>query len=529
MSHVDLWNRFKQYHIKYNDLGLQLDISRMCFDAAWLESMADPINAALQAMQKLDQGSIANQDENRMVGHYWLRNSKLAPDETIRSEIDHAINSIKSFTRDIHSGKIKPLRNDGFYIAIVVGIGGSVLGSQFLCHALNDLDDSMLVRFIDNTDPDGMNRILQELEDSLDQTLTIVISKSGGTAETRNAMLEVANAYQKVNLDFSQHAVAITQNDSVLHQKATNEKWLKIFPMWDWVGGRTSVTSAVGLLPIALMGINIDDLLHGACDCDQITRDTDYLKNPAALLALMWHYAGDGQGDRNMVVLPYRDRLEWFPRYLQQLVMESIGKKTDRKGEVVHQGLSVFGNKGSTDQHSFVQQLRDGKNDFFVTFIRTLQDHTESPVKMDGDITSGDYLNAFWLGTRSAMYNAERESITITLDSINAYRLGVLIALFERAVGLYAELIDVNAYHQPGVEAGKKAADDVLALQSKILAHLRNSKDQMFTVEEMASAIGEATEAENILHIMEHIVANPDHRIRQIPNKYPCTTKYGCS
>lgn len=528
MSHVELWNRYKQFHLKNNDLGLQLDISRMRFDASWLESMADPIHAALQAMRELDQGAIANQDENRRVGHYWLRNSKLAPEATMRSEIDHTINSIKSFTTDIHSGKIKPQRNDGFYIVLVIGIGGSVLGSQFLCHALNGLDDSMLVRFIDNTDPDGMNRILLELEDSLDQTLTVVISKSGNTAETRNAMHEVASAYQKVGLEFSQHAVAITQNDSVLHQQAVKEKWLNIFPMWEWVGGRTSVTSAVGLLPISLMGIDIDDLLKGARECDQVTRNADYKKNPAALLALMWNYAGDGHGNRNMVVLPYRDRLEWFPRYLQQLVMESIGKKTNRKGEVVHQGLSVFGNKGSTDQHSFVQQLREGTNDFFVTFIHTLLDHTESSMNVDGDVTSGDYLNAFWLGTRAALYEAERESITVTLDSINAHSLGVLIALFERAVGLYAELINVNAYHQPGVEAGKKAADYVLALQKKILSHLNSSKDQMMSVENLAAAIGEVAEIENVMHILEHMAANPDHHVQQIIDKYPCTTKYGC-
>ena len=191
MSHTDLWNRYKQFHIKYNDLGLQLDISRMHFDPSWLESMADPIKAALQAMHELENGAIANRDENRRVGHYWLRHSELAPDASLQSEIDQTIHIIKSFTNDIHSGKIKPHTNDGFYIVLVVGIGGSVLGSQFLCHALNGLDDSMLVRFIDNTDPDGMNRILLELEDSLDQTLTVVISKSGGTAETRNAMHEV--------------------------------------------------------------------------------------------------------------------------------------------------------------------------------------------------------------------------------------------------------------------------------------------------------------------------------------------------
>src|SRR5438477_12777714 len=147
--------------------------------------------------------------------------------------------------------------------------------------------------------------------------------------------------------------------------------------MWDWVGGRTSETSAVGLLPAALQGLDIDGILAGATACDEITRQPDMMRNPAALLALMWYYAGEGRGTRAMVVLPYKDRLELFSRYLQQLVMESLGKWTDRDGNEVGQGIAVYGNKGSTDQHAYVQQLRDGLNNFFVTFIEVLRDRAE--------------------------------------------------------------------------------------------------------------------------------------------------------
>src|SRR5204863_1628449 len=138
----------------------------------------------------------------------------------------------------------------------------------------------------------------------------------------------------------------------------------------------------------------IDGILAGASACDAITRRPEAMQNPAAILALMWYYAGDGRGTRAMVVLPYKDRLELFSRYLQQLVMESLGKEKDLSGKVVHQGLSVYGNKGSTDQHAYVQQLRDGVPNFFVTFVQVEKDREDgSPsLTVEPDVTSGDYL-----------------------------------------------------------------------------------------------------------------------------------------
>src|SRR6185369_5019153 len=163
-----------------------------------------------------------------------------------------------------------------------------------------------------------------------------------------------------------QHAVAVTQAGSDLDKVAVAEGWVTRFPMWDWVGGRTSELSAVGLLPAALQGFDIDSMLSGAKASDDVTRLANVKANPAAQMALMWYASGNGTGSKSMVVLPYKDRLELFSKYLQQLIMESLGKERDLSGKQVHQGLSVFGNKGSTDQHAYVQQLRDGINNFFV-------------------------------------------------------------------------------------------------------------------------------------------------------------------
>src|SRR5438094_7308576 len=168
--------------------------------------------------------------------------------------------------------------------------------------------------------------------------------------------------------------------------------------MYDWIGGRTSVMSAVGLRPMALRGFNIDSFLSGAAAMDERTRATDTAQNAAMLLALMWYHAGNGKGEKDMVILPYKDRLMLFSRYLQQLVMESLGKEKDLDGKVVHQGIAVYGNKGSTDQHAYVQQLRDGVNNFFVTFIEVLNDRAGKSIEVEPGATSGDFLNGFHQG-----------------------------------------------------------------------------------------------------------------------------------
>jgi glucose-6-phosphate isomerase len=339
-------------------------------------------------------------------------------------------------------------------------------------------------------------------------------------------MLEAKAAYQSKGLRFEKHAVAITGANSNLDRIAKKEGWIARFPMWDWVGGRTSETSAVGLLPAALQGIDIDALLEGARLCDEVTRGKDSRTNPAALLALAWYRATGGCGKKDMVILPYKDRLQLFPKYLQQLIMESLGKERDLSGQIVNQGISVYGNKGSTDQHAYVQQLREGVNNFFVTFIEVLKDREGRSLLLDGKVTSGDYLNAFLQGTRRALSEKDRQSITLTIEKIDPRSIGAMIALYERAVGFYGSLININAYHQPGVEAGKKAAGLVIDLQTKALAFLKKERAKSFTAEEIASAIGAPEEAEIIFKSLEHAAANVDHPIKKNPADSPFRSQY---
>jgi glucose-6-phosphate isomerase len=276
-------------------------------------------------------------------------------------------------------------------------------------------------------------------------------------------------------------------------------------------------------LPAALQGVNTEGLLKGAALCDVITRGKDTRSNPAALLALAWYHATGGRGQKDMVILPYRDRLMLFPKYLQQLIMESLGKEKDLSNKVVNQGIAVYGNKGTTDQHAYVQQLRDGVNNFFATFIEVLHDRDGTSLEVEPGITSGDYLNAFLQGTRSALHGNKRESITVSIDKLDARSVGALIALYERAVGFYATLVNINAYHQPGVEAGKKMAEAVIKRQGEVFTYLRNNIGKSFSAEEIAENIGAEEHAESIFKILEHASANANHGI----TKSPATTAFG--
>lgn len=508
------WTRFKDHYLHAADLGFSIDISRMDFSDDFLPSMETPIRNAFDAMEKLENGAIANPDENRMVGHYWLRDPDRAPTDDIRRAIRQNLEDIKTFVANIHGGHIEG-SGGPFTDLLLIGIGGSALGPQFVSQALGHPDrDKLAIHFFDNTDPDGMRRVLARLNGNLGRTLCIVVSKSGSTPETRNGMIEAQTAYADSGLDFARHAIAITGEGSQLDRLAGKEGWLRRFPMWDWVGGRTSELAGVGLVPAALQGIDIRALLEGAAAMDRLTRNRETRRNPAALLALMWFHATGGRGEKDMVILPYKDRLALFSKYLQQLIMESLGKERDLDGKIVNQGIAVYGNKGSTDQHAYIQQLREGVNNFFVTFIEVLRDQEGQPVRVDGEFTSGDYLQGFLLGTRAALHENGRESITLTIREVTARSVGALIALYERAVGLYASLVHVNAYHQPGVEAGKKAASGVLALKKRVIDFLRSANEPL-TCEQIAAGLGEETDPEPVFKLLEHLAANPDRNVER--------------
>jgi glucose-6-phosphate isomerase len=507
MDAAALWQRYQDWLYYHEDLGLYLDVSRMHFDPICMTQMQPQFERAFEAMAALEAGAIANPDEQRMVGHYWLRAPELAPTQVLQQEITTTLTALEGFVANIHQGVIHPPTANRFTDVLSIGIGGSALGPEFVAEALAADQPPLALHFLDNTDPAGFDRVLGALQDRLNRTLVVTVSKSGGTPETRNGMLEVQHAYQQAGLAFAQHAVAITTPGSTLDQLAQQQGWLATFPMYDWVGGRTSELSAVGLLPAALQGIDIRAMLAGAKIMDIATRQPQIKGNPAAMLALCWYVAGRGKGEKDMVVLPYKDSLLLFSRYLQQLVMESLGKQYDLNGDLVYQGIAVYGNKGSTDQHAYVQQLREGVPNFFMTFIEVLRDRYGPSIEVEPDVTAGDYLSGLLQGTRQALYENHRGSITVTIPEVTPRHVGALIALYERTVGLYASLVNVNAYHQPGVEAGKKAAASVLELQQRILKVLRQQPAPI-PLATLALQAEAPEQIETVYLIVRHLAAN---------------------
>lgn len=534
IADIDFWKRYQDYHLTYESLDFTLDYSRMLFDDLYIERMRPKCEAALKfTLEDVEGGKIANPDEGRQVGHYWLRNSAIVPEQYAEygDLIDADVIAAADFASEVHKGGYRGSTGEMFRYFLFVGIGGSALGPQLITEALASREMRNVSWFFDNTDPEGIDRVMADIgKERLRQTLVIVTSKSGGTPETRNGMLEAKHAFEARNLKFQKHAVAITKQlrktpnlkdpsepydadeGSALYDLACDEGWAKIFPMYDWVGGRTSVTAMVGLVPAALQGIKINDFLAGAKEMDKLTRDADLTQNAAMLLALMWYWAGEqkGSGKKDMVILPYKDKLSLFANYLQQLVMESLGKEMDLSvpPQEVNQGIAVYGNKGSTDQHAYVQQLRDGLNNFFATFIEVRQSRDGESELVDEELeaTSGDYLQGFLRGTRKALTENGRESMTISVEKLDCFTMGGLIALFERAVTFYAHFININAYHQPGVEAGKKAAKAFLELMQRVRQQLQESPD-IHDPEAIARALGASPE--DVQHILNHLRSNP--------------------
>ena len=489
------------------ETGLMMDWSGMGLDPAYLSSMEEKSAAALAGMRELEGGAIANPDEDRMVGHYWLRAPELAPTPALRQEIEDCVARVKAFARDIHEGKLRTEKGGVFRNVIVGGIGGSSLGPKFVDNALASPEDRMKLFFLDNTDPAGMDQVFEAVRSQLDETLTVIISKSGGTIETRNCMAEAKAFYESNGLNFARHAVCVTGDGSKLDGVARAEGWIDRFPMWDWVGGRTSVMSAVGLVPLALKGIDVDAFLRGAADCDRLGRSGQADRNPALMMALSWYRCTGGQGGTTQVVLPYKDSLELLAKYLQQLLMESLGKELDLDGKTVNQGLAVMGNKGTSDQHSYVQQLVAGPSNIFVTFIQVLRDRAGTSAQVGEGSTSGDYLNAFMLGTKAALESHGKRTLLVTVPTVDAYQVGQLIALFERAVGIYALLIHINAYHQPAVEFGKKAAGGLIELKNRAAQMLLDTGEAM-TARKLAEKLN-APESD-VFRLMLHLAVNDD-------------------
>lgn len=356
---------------------------------------------------------------------------------------------------------------------LVLGIGGSALGGMAVCEALLKPYWNMLtaeqrnniprIFFLDNIDPDQISSLLDSID--LTKTLVNVITKSGSTAETMTQFMIVKDRLEKLmGDDYRQNIVATTDRSTGFLRQIAGEEGYKTFVVPDDVGGRFSVFSAVGLLPFALVGLDVDDIMQGVKDMDLALKNTDIWENIAAQNALI-HYLMDVKKGKNLsVMMPYSSRLKYVSDWYVQLWAESLGKEFNNKGEKVNIGPTPIKALGATDQHSQIQLYNEGPNNKLINFIRVGEFDTtlEIPRIFEytgigylGGKTVNDLINAEADATKVALTDYQRPNVTITLPNVSGYTVAQLLYMLEVQTAIAGELYDINTFNQPGVEQAK--------------------------------------------------------------------------
>ncbi|MDD3237712.1 MAG: glucose-6-phosphate isomerase [Candidatus Gastranaerophilales bacterium] len=415
----------------------------------------------------------------------------------IESEFNEYGSKITSIIADLNSRKDKPgqwlqwmnlgyneetvwyvkeyaaMVEDRFDNVLILGIGGSALGGMAVCEALlkpywNFLTPEQRknfprIFFLDNIDPDQINGLLDVLD--LKKTLVNVITKSGSTAETMSQYMVVMNKLkEELGDDYRKNIVATTDENTGILRQLSDQEGYKTFVVPDDVGGRYSVFSAVGLLPFALVGLDVDEMVHGVKDMDLILKNIDIHHNIAAQNALI-HYLMDTKKGKNLsVMMPYSSRLKYISDWYVQLWAESLGKEYDRAGNKVNVGPTPIKAVGVTDQHSQIQLYNEGPNDKIINFVRVKEFDTtlEIPnvfeytgINYLGGKTINDLLNAEADSTKVTLTDFNRPNVTITVPKIDAYHVGQLLYMLEVQTAIAGELYNINAFDQPGVEQAK--------------------------------------------------------------------------
>lgn len=494
--HMKQWfseneNRASEMTIKWQDFYVDYSKNRM--DAKTMDLLLELAEETQlkSAIDKQFQGDIINETEGREVLHTALRSPKLAKimveGQDIMPEIHEVKSKIKDFTNEIVGGKRKGYTNKVFTDVVNIGIGGSDLGPAMVVDALQFYKNQLTTHFVSNVDGDHVNEVLKKLNP--ETTLFIIVSKTFTTQETLSNANTIKAWFLKSasDDDVAKHFVAVSTNIQNVKNFGIDEN--NIFPMWNWVGGRFSLWSAVGLtISMAVGYANFDKLLSGAHEMDTHFKSTDFKTNLPVVLALIGIWYTNFFESESEAVIGYSQYLNQFATYLQQANMESNGKSVDRNGDKIsyQTGNIVWGEPGTNSQHAFFQLIHQGTKLIPVDFIGFGK-------SLHGNKDHHDKLMSNYIAQTEALLNgkskeeviaefksrgASEETIqqltpfkvfagnkptnSLLIDQLTPESLGKLIALYEHKIFVQGIIWNVYSYDQFGVELGKQLATKIL-------------------------------------------------------------------
>ena len=438
------------------------------------------------AIGKYFGGDLINNTEKRAVLHTALRapeNSVVNVDgKNVMPEVAAVKHKMKQFSEEVIAGKRKGFTGKAFTDVVNIGIGGSDLGPAMVTEALKFYKNHLNVHFISNVDGDHVLETIKHLNP--ETTLIVIVSKTFTTLETLSNALTVKEWFLKAGSgkDIAKHFVAVSTNLQEIDKFGIDPD--NVFPMWDWVGGRFSLWSAVGLSIALSVGYdNFEKLLKGAHAMDEHFRTAPFEKNIPVVLALLSVWYNNFYGAESQAIIPYTQYLHRFAAYLQQGIMESNGKQTDRDGNAIpyQTGVIIWGEPGTNSQHAFFQLIHQGTKliptdfigfkhslhgnadhhnklmaNFFAQTEALLKGKTEAEVRKE----MGDKVNEALVPFK--VFTGNRPTTSFLIDKLTPESLGSLIAMYEHKIFVEGVIWNIYSYDQWGVELGKQLASKIL-------------------------------------------------------------------
>jgi glucose-6-phosphate isomerase len=486
-------NRKEEFSLKLNDLSVDFSKNRITKETLdLLVELANEVDLK-DAIEKQFSGDVINVTEGREVLHTALRSTSDEPllvnGKNIKPQIQSALRKIKSFSNKVISGKWKGYTGKSITDVVNIGIGGSDLGPDMVVESLKYYKNQLTTHFVSNVDGDHVSEVIKNLNP--ETTLFVIVSKTFTTQETISNAETIKNWFLKsaTIFDIPKHFVAVSTNLDAVDNFGIDKA--NVFPMWNWVGGRFSLWSAVGLSISLSVGYDhYKALLEGAEEMDLHFKNEDFAKNIPVILALLSIWYNNFYGAETEAVLPYSQYLSKLPAYLQQAIMESNGKGVDRDGEVIEYqtGTIVWGSTGTNMQHAFMQLVHQGTKLIPADFIGYkeslygLDDHhqklmanyygqmdalafgkTKEEVHLELKVSGDEEKIATLLPFK--VFEGNRPSNAILFDKLTPRSLGKLIALYEHKIFTQGILWNIYSYDQFGVELGKELAKKLLKKQ----------------------------------------------------------------